>query len=60
LIFVADDELQAVNGQFEGVNGIIQRPVVAQDLKNAIDKDVARRPLHPLWLTGEWRRRAID
>ena len=60
LIFVAEAGLDAVHGQFEGVNGIIKRPVVAEGLKNAIDAGATRPLLQPLWSTRERRRRAVD
>jgi CheY-like chemotaxis protein len=62
LIFVAESELDVQNGQFEGVNAIIKRPVVVEDLKSAIDHGLDRLPPRalPLWATRERRRRAVD
>lgn len=60
LLFVADEEFNTVAGQFDAVNGIINRPVIVKDLKNAIDNGFERLLPQPAWLTRERRRRAID
>jgi len=62
LLFVEGPETEAANGQFEGVNRIIKRPVLAENLRNAINDGVDKLPppLLPRWLTRERRRRAVD
>ena len=37
LVLVADPGLKPVSGQFQGVNAIINRPVIVRDLENAVD-----------------------
>ena len=62
LIFVAEPDADPVNLQLEGVNAIIKRPVVAEELRNAVDHAVnasATQPLPPC-TTRERRRRAVD
>jgi CheY-like chemotaxis protein len=61
LVFVAEPELKAVNGQIEGVNAIVSRPVIDQDLRKAVDC-AAGLPTHtlPPPLVRERRRRAVD
>ena len=61
LVFVAEPELKAIDGQFLGVNAIINRPVNARDLQHAIDcrDEPLRQPLLPA-LARERRRKAVD
>jgi CheY-like chemotaxis protein len=65
LVLVAEPELKAVDkpvaGQFLGVNAIISRPVIAKDLKEAIDsRDAPLKQLPPPRPARERRRRAVD
>jgi CheY-like chemotaxis protein len=51
LVLVAEPELKAVDGQFLGVNAIINRPVIARDLQDAIvsrDQPLKQPPLPSL------------
>jgi CheY-like chemotaxis protein len=65
LVLVAEPELKAVDkavaGQFLGVNAIIHRPVIARDLKDAIDsRNAPLKQQPPPRLARERRRRAVD
>jgi CheY-like chemotaxis protein len=61
LILVAEPELKAVDGQFLGVNAIINRPVMAQDLRDALASQDAPIKQPPLPRPArERRRRAVD
>jgi CheY-like chemotaxis protein len=61
LVFVAEPALKAVDGQFLGVNAIINRPVNARDLQDAIDgRDEPLRQLPMPALARERRKRAVN
>lgn len=61
LILVAEPELKAANCEFKGVNAVLNRPVIAQDLRNSVDcrDEPLTQPLPPR-LARERRRRAVD
>lgn len=62
LIFMAEPGARTVNMRFEGVNAVVEKPVVEEDLRSAIDH-MAYRPTTPprqQRFTSERRRRAVD
>jgi DNA-binding response OmpR family regulator len=65
LILVTELESNGVNAQFIGVNAIINRAVISQDLKNIVDRR-GESPAQPMPLPlpprsgRERRRRAVD
>lgn len=62
LILVAESEVGAVNRQFEGVNAVINRSVIPEELKGLADKSLKRSLKGPLppQVVRERRRRAVD
>lgn len=61
LILIAESDATALNGRIEDVNAIINRPVVVQDLRNAVDhvENLPTQSLAPR-LAHERRRRSVD
>lgn len=61
LILTAEPGSDAMQGQFEGVNAIVDRPVTAKGLREAIDchEQQATRPPWR-WAGRERRRSAVD
>jgi CheY-like chemotaxis protein len=62
VIFMAEPGENIMHIPFEGVNAVIKKPVVAEELRTAVDHAESRPTTQvlPQWLTSERRRRAVD